>query len=178
MMIDDTWRRICGVHVTEVGDIAAVWLAHDKKSDMVYVWDCCVFRQKPWAIIGEGFSARGKHTPIAWAKGAKAILGELEQRGLNVLKDPVDADDAFDEIMSQTILNRMETKRFKIGKLAVEFRDEAKNFVRDDAKVPKDSHPLMAASRNALAKLDWARAVRRTSVRQRDGALAPKLAIV
>jgi hypothetical protein len=178
MNIEDSSRLICGVHVTEVGDIAVVWLAHDKKTDRLLLYDCAKFRQQPWAVIGEGFTARGKHIPIAWASTAKATMKELEDRGLNVIPEPVQADAAFDEIMSQTITNRMKTQRFKIGKLCVEFRDEAKTFVRDDAKVPKDSHPLMAATRHAVARLEWARPVRRKTAGNREGSLAPKLAIV
>lgn len=175
-MIEEDWKRIAGMHVTDVGDISVVWMALDKETDTLHLYDCANFRQQPWAVIGEGISARGKYIPMAWSKKAKPIRDELEKRGINVIRDGIDESDALAEVTSETITNRMKTRRFKIAKSCVEVKDEWRNFIRDDAKVPRDSHPLMAATRNAVSMLDWARPLRRKVRRSRK--LAPKLAIV
>jgi len=174
-MIRDDWKRISGVHVTEAGDIAVVWLALDRETDTLHMYDCAIFRHETWPVIGEGIGARGRYIPMAWELRGKSVKAELEERGINMVRDGLREDDALAEVTSNGIESRMRSRRFKINKSCVEWLDEYKTFYRKETSVPRDSHPLMAATRYAVAQMDWARPLRRKKSQTRT---APKLAII
>lgn len=158
-MIEDWWKRIAGLHVTDAGDLAVVWLALDKDADTLHCYDCAIFRGQPPAVITEGISARGRLTPIAWEARAKPTSEMLTERGLNLI-EALKEDDATAEIISKEIRERMLSKRFRVSKRLSEWLDEYKTYFRTEVKVPRDSHPLMAATRYAVAQLAWARPLR------------------
>lgn len=174
-MIEPYWYRIAGIHVTEAGEIAAVWLAWDRDNDTVHVTDACVFRREVLAVVCEGINARGRFIPVAWEKNAKALAGELLSRGCNMTVDPADDNDAMAEVISRTIWERMRSSRFRVNRRLGEWLDEFKSFQRQDNKIPRDTHPLMAATRHAMQRMDDAT---RQEQRRGAGALYPKLAIV
>ncbi len=174
-MIREDWKRIAGIHVTEAGDKAVVWLALDRETDTIHLYDCAIFRHQTWPVIGEGISARGKYIPMAWEARAKAISEELEKRGINMVPEPIHETDALAETTSAGIESRMQSRRLKINEACVEWTDEFKTFFRDKTAVPRDSHPLMAATRYAVAQMDWARPKTRKRKNER---MAPKLAII
>ena len=77
-MIEDWWKRIAGLHVTDAGDLAVVWLALDKDADTHPFYDCAIFRGQPPAVITEGISARGRLTPIAWEAKCQAYVRDAD----------------------------------------------------------------------------------------------------
>lgn len=173
-MIEDWWKRIAGLHVTEAGDVAVVWLALDKDADTIHLYDAAIFRGQPPAVITEGITARWRGIPIAWEAKAKPTRDMLFDRGLNMI-DPLKEDDAQAEIISKEIKGRMLSKRFKVSRSVSEWADEYNTFYKDETKVPRDSHPLMAATRYAVAQLAWARPVRKKSKKLTNH---PRLAMI
>lgn len=155
-MIENTWKRIAGMHCQNEGDIAAVWIAHDKQSDVVHLYDCCVFRREVLIVVAEGFNARGRWVPIAWEKDAKEIVERLFERGCNTLPDPTNQTQVLAEAISRDITERMITGRFKVDRRLAEWHDEYKDYIRQEDQVPLKSHPLMAATRHAMADLKYA----------------------
>jgi len=172
----ESWRRICGLHVTEVGDVGCVWLSYDKDTDYIRLTDSAFFRDQPFPVICEGINARGRDIPIAWSKPAKSLIDTLAERGANIIPEPVVEDPAFAAAITNELVSRMLSQTFRVSERAAEWRDEYKTFFYDDnAKVPVDSHPLMAATRYAIAKLSWAKATR---LRRRNQVNFPRVAIV
>lgn len=174
-MIAPEWRRICGLHVQDEGEIAAVWLAHDKDTDVLHAYDSVIFRREVMAVIGEGINNRGRWIPIAWEKSAKDVADKLLERGCNTLPEAEKETQAIREVTSRDIWERMRTGRFKVDKRLSEWLDEFNQFYREDAQVPNTSHPLMAATRHAVANLGYAR---RQAPRRRLAGNYPKVAIV
>lgn len=174
-MIDRNWRRIAAIHVQPDGSVGAVWVAHDKTSDVIHVYDCCVFRREVLAVVVEGLNARGRWIPIAWAKSAKKLADQLSERGCNMLIDGIDDDDATAELMTREIWERMRTGRFKVDKRLGEWAAEFKSYGRRDSKIPQDSFLLMTATRYACSRLTEAR--RRLSTIKKQS-IYPKLAVV
>ena len=157
-MIQDHWRRISGLHCTEVGRIYAVWIAHNPDDDVTHVYDACVFPEGvELAVVAEGFNARGRNIPIAWKN--KELADKLLERGCTMLYEPVSKTDEMAEIISREILERMRTGRFKIEKRLKEWLDEFASFNREEGKVPTD-RPFMAATRYAIGELQYARSNR------------------
>jgi hypothetical protein len=174
-VIDPTWRRIAGVQSQDDGLMAAVWMAHDKASDVIHLYDACIFRREVMAVIAEGLNARGRWIPVAWDASAKDMTSTLLDRGVNILPEPCKTSQASAEVVSREIWERMRTGRFKVDKRLAEWLDEYKSFYRQDAQVPLSGHPLMSATRYAVEQLPYAR--RQAQTRAGTGNF-PKLAIV
>lgn len=175
-MIQSYWRRISGVHLQEDGATACVWLAHDRHTDVVHLYDCAVFRREVLAVIAEGLSARGRWIPVAWRKEDKALADDLLERGVNIISEPCEDNDGFTEIITRDLWGRMRSGRLKVDKRLSEWMDEFKDFRRHEQKVPETGFPLMAATRHAIAMHDaWARAESPPSAM---GANHPNLTVV
>ncbi len=172
-MIENHWRRIAGLHVKEDGDIGCVWAAHDKDSDMIHLYDACIFRREVLAVIAEALNARGRWIPVAWED--KAMADKLLERGCNMLPEPCKETDATAEVASRDVWERMRSGRFKADKRLKEWIDEFQTFDRSEQKVPRDTHPLMSATRFAVTMLPYAR---RQSPPGGKKAIYPKLAMI
>ena len=156
-MIDPSLKRIAGMHVCEDGSIAIVWLAHDSIVDEITLYDSCVFKREIPLVIAEGINARGRMIPIAWTH--KQMADDLLNRGCKMLPDPAEDSDAMSEITWRDIWERMRTKRFKVVRRLKDWEDEARTFNREKNKIPKDSHPLMAATRIAVSQIKMAKRI-------------------
>lgn len=174
-MIDPLWRRICGLHIEDEGHVGAVWIAHDKETDTLHAYDCAIVRKEVLAVISECLNSRGRWIPIAWEKSAKAMADQLIDRGCNMLPETDTETKAIREMSTREIWERMRTGRFKVDKRLSEWLDEYKTFNREDSQVPNAKHPLMSATRHAVAQLDYAIRQRTTHKTQRN---FPKVAIV
>lgn len=157
MKVEPDWRRISGVHVENQGEIAVVWLAHDKEADCVHLYDCAVFRREVLAVIAEGINARGRTIPMAWEGSAEEIVKKLKERGCKALYEGYKDTPAISEVTSRDLWERMRTGRFKVDKRNAEWLDEYRNFYREDGQVPQESFPLMSATRHAMAQIKHAR---------------------
>jgi hypothetical protein len=175
-MIETHWKRIAGLYVMENGDSAAVWIAHDPLADVLHLYDCCLMVKEIPVVVAEALNTRGRWIPVAWEKHAKGFSGELLDRGCNMLPDAVDDADANAERVSREILERMRTGRFKADKRLKSWIDEYNTLYHDSTKIPRDSSPLMAATRMAVAMLDWAK--RQSPKRGTASLNYPKLAIL
>lgn len=172
-MIEDTWPRISGMYVRDDGDVACVWLAHDKERDLVHLYDACVFQREVWAVIAAALNARGRFIPVAWTH--REASDALLERGVRTLPEAVDDSPASAEVASRDVWERMRTHRFKVDRRLRDWAEEYETFSRVDQKVPKDTHPLMTATRIAVQALPYAR----RAVPRRSGATNyPKMAIV
>lgn len=174
-MIDAHWKRIAGLQIQSDGTIASVWAAHDKETDIVHLYDCALFKREVPAVVAEGINARGRWIPIAWNKQAKEITDKLLDKGCNILPEPVDSSQPSIEASSLEIWERMRSHRFKVDKRLGEWLEEYRTFYRQDQKVPTDTHPLMAATRNALSMIQYAR---RQAAKRGRNINYPQIAIV
>lgn len=172
-MIPDHWPRIAGMHVRDDGDIGCVWMARDKDRDLVHLYDACVFQREVLAVIAEALNARGRFVPVAWAH--KETADALLDRGVNMLPEACDDSDAAAELSARDVWERMRTSRFKVERPLRNWADEFESYNREDQKVPRDSHPLMSATRYAVQMLPYAR---RSAAKGRKGLTYAEVAIV
>lgn len=172
-MIESHWPRIAAMHVQDDGSISCVWVAQDKDANCLHLYDAHTFRREVLAVISDGIKARGKWVPVAWHEEAKDISEKLLERGCNMIPEPVKNSDPIAEVVSREIEEKMRSGRFKVASNLNDWIEEFRTFYRQDSKVPRDTHPLMAATRHAVAMLDYAR---RQSTQK--GANYPRLAMV
>lgn len=174
-MIHETWPRVAAIHCTEGGEIGCVWMAYERDTDTVHLYDSCVLKREVLAVIAESLNARGRYIPVAWRSEDKAISEDLLKRGVNMMVDECDDGDAMAEVISRTIWERMRTHRIKVERRLNDWIEEASSFQRTEGKVPKTGNPLMSATRHAMQMLDQGR--RPASVAKRT-ALYPKSCVV
>lgn len=172
--LSPSWRRICGVHVQGDGQVAAVWIAWDKDADCLHLYDCHLHEREVLAVQAETIKRRGKWVPVAWHDDAREIVEKLLDHGCNTLPEGVKNSDPIAETVSLDIWERMRTGRFKVSPHLASWLEEFKTFQRQQSRVPRDTHPLMAATRHAVAMLEYAR----SEPRKTGAAAAPKLAII
>jgi len=172
-MIDPLWKRIAGISCQEDGTIGAVWIAHNKDTDSIHLYDACIFRREVLAVISEGLNCRGRWIPIAWTDKDKDMSDKLLEKGCNMLYDPYKDNQTVSEVISRDIWERMRTGRFKVDKRLSEWLEEYKTYYRDESKVPK-GFPLMSATRHAVSQLEYAK--RQTPARKQI--MFPKVAII
>ena len=154
-MIEPDKKRIAGMHVTNEGNIAVVWLAVDNQIGDVFVYDTALFKREVPIVIAESLNARGRNIPIAWAN--KPIADQLKEKGCRMLWDSCDESNPIAEVTSKEIWERIRTKRFRVDKRLGDIIAEMQTLERVDGKIPTDSHPLMAAARNAMQMLKYAK---------------------
>lgn len=176
MTVREDWPRIAGVHLTDDGTLAAIWLAHDRTADTAHLYDAALFRREVIAVVAEGMAARDRKISVAWHKEAKPFVEQLLDRGIRTLPEPAEDSEEFAEVVSREIWSRMRTGRFKVDRRLSEVLDELKEFRRDDQKIPIGRFPLMAAIRHAMACFDYARPLTPIGAPARDN--FAKIAIV
>lgn len=155
-MIDPTHKRIAGMHVTETGDIAVVWMALDTDSDHAHIYDACVFSYgEPLPVIVDSILNRGRWIPLAWTH--EEIAEKLREKGVKTLHDKTSDSDEMAEVVSRDIWDRANSRRISYEKRLQNWANELKTLDRSKGKIPKDSHPLMAATRMALQNLKRAK---------------------
>lgn len=174
-MIDTHWKRIAGFYILENGDSAAAWLALDPLTDTITAYDCALFRNELPVVVAEGLNARGRWVPVAWEKKSKDYADKLLERGCNMTHEPADDSDLNAEAASRDILERMRTGRFKIDKRLKVLIDEVRSLHHEGSAIPRDSAPLVAATRLAVSRLDYAR---RQAPKHTKPGNFPKLAII
>jgi hypothetical protein len=150
-LIEQHWKRIAGMHVNKNGDIAMIWMGIDTDSQHIHIYDACKFEREVAAVIAESINARGRWIPIAWTD--KEQKDSFLDRGCRMLPDPSNDSDAMAEIVSRDLWERMRAKRISIDKRLKNWLEEATGLQRTDGKIPKDSSPLMSATRIAMQQM-------------------------
>lgn len=175
LMLDETWRRMAGIHLEDDGTLGAVWLAHDTVTSVVHLYDAAVFNLEVPAVIIEAIAARGRYFPVAWRKQDKALADKLYDAGVNILPDPSEDNQAMAEVISREIWQRLRASQFRVDKRVGEWLEEYRKYFRDDSNVPTKGFPLMAATRHAIEMLPFAEAAA-TGARSKNN--YPSIAIV
>jgi hypothetical protein len=175
-MIGEDWPRVAGVFFADDGSIACVWLAYERDTDMVHLYDAAKLDREVLAVVGEALNARGRFIPVAWCGANKEFAKDLLDRGCNTIHDAADDGDAMAEVITRTIWERMRSARFKVDRRLTEWLEEFQKFQRtNDGKVPRAGAPLMTATRLALQMLDRGRSTQASRTRKN---LYPALTVV
>ena len=168
------WPRLCGVDFGYDHPFAAAWLAWDRDSDTVYVYDCYRESKATPPIHAAAIKARGDWIPVVWPhdglqhdKGSGVPLADqYREMGVNMLKerfsnpsDPWQKEGQGGQGVEAGItemLTRMQTGRFKIFSTCTEMLDEIRIYHRKDGKLVKVRDDLVSAARYATQSLRFA----------------------
>jgi len=177
--IPDHWPRICGLDFGWDHPTAAVWMAYNRDTDTIHVYDCYRQKEASPVIHAAAIKARGDWIPVAWphdgnnetAAGAGASLAsQYRKQGVNMLAvhatHPVTADGKGGgnsvEAGVMEMLSRMQTGRFKVASHLTEWFEEFRLYHRDNGKIVKLRDDLLSACRYGQMMLRKAETAPRT----------------
>lgn len=173
--IPAAWPRICGIDFGWDHPTAAVWLAWDRDTDTVHIYDCYRVKEATPIIHAATIRGKGAWIPVAWPhdglqhdKGSGEQLAEqYRKHGVLMLKDkashapekgePEGSGGNGVEAGLMDMLDRMQTGRLKVAKHLHDWWEEFRLYHREDGKVVKVGDDLMSATRYALMMLRHAK---------------------
>jgi len=151
--IPPAWPRCCGVDFGWVNPTAAVWMAHDKEKDIVYVYDVYEKSEATPAEHAAALLARGDIPLVgdpaglaASARDGQSLMTLYEASGVRISP----AENAV-EVGLMTALERMRSGRLRVFGDLEAWWAEFRTYRRDGrGKVMKRRDHLMDATRYAL----------------------------
>lgn len=163
------WPRIGGIDFGWDHPTAAVKLAWDRDSDIVYVIACHRLREatpiihaaalKPW---GDWFPWAWPHDGLQHDKGSGEQLAmQYKRQGLMMLPERATFPDGTNGVEAglMEMLDRMQTGRFKVFSHLNDWFEEFRMYHRKDGKIVKEFDDLMSATRYALMMLRYGQTV-------------------
>jgi phage terminase large subunit-like protein len=161
------WPRICGMDFGWDHPTAAVWLAWDRDTDTIHVYDAYRVKEAPALMHAAAIRAKGAWIPVAWPhdglqhdKGSgEQLAKQYKDHGLAMLKERatfLDGSNGVEAGLSD-LLDRMNTGRFKVAKHLHDWWEEFRLYHRKDGKVVKVNDDLLSATRYALMMLRFAK---------------------
>jgi len=154
------WAQIIGIDFGWDHPFAAVRLAWDRDSDVVYV--CNTYREKEATPVIHAAAIRpwGDWIPCAWPhdgyqhdKGSgEGLAAQYRSQGLNMLMEHATFEDGGFGVEAglMDMLDRMLTNRWKVFKHLSDWLEEFRLYHRQDGKVVKLRDDLISASRYGL----------------------------
>ena len=161
------WPRIVGLDFGWGHPTAAVWMAWDRDTDTVHVYDCYRVKEATPVVHAAAIKGKGVWIPVAWPhdglqhdKGSgEALAKQYRDQGVLMLKDK--ATHPPDQKAGQKegeggngveaglmdMLDRMQTGRFKVARHLHDWWEEFRLYHRKDGKVVKEGEDIMSATR-------------------------------
>lgn len=173
------WARINGLDFGYDHPFGAVSLAWDRDADVIYVTACYREREATPIIHTAAMKPWGDWIPCAWPhdghqhdKGSGLALAEqYRTHGLEMLPEHAthEAGGYGTEAGISDMLERMQTRRWRVFAHLSEWFDEFRIYHRDKGLIVKERDDLMSASRIACMSLRHAiTAPKKTAWKQPD----------
>lgn len=171
MQIPEFWPRIAGLDFGYDHPTACVWLAWDRDTDTVHVYDAYKRREATPVTHAAAIRARGSWIPVAWPhdglvrdKGSGIILAQqYRDQGVATLRErathaPARGQKEGDggnglEAGLADMFDRMQTGRLKVARHLSDWFEEFRLYHRKDGIVVAEGDDLMSATRYALMML-------------------------
>ncbi len=167
--IPDHWPRIAGLDFGWDHPTAAVWCAWDRDADTFYVYDAYRREKAPASTHVEALNARPRWIPVSWPpdgnqteKGTGIQLAQqYRDRDVNLLQEFAtlpETDTPNETQVSRvsveagvlSMLDYMESGRFKVARHLSDWWDEFRLYHREDGKIVKKIDDLLSATRYAF----------------------------
>lgn len=172
--IPNHWPRICGLDFGWDHPTACCWVAWDRDTDTVYIYDEYKVSREKISTHSSAIKKKGDWIPVAWPHdGMRSNERDGEQlrqlymdEGVNMLykkftNPPQQGQKEGEgghsiEYGIMEILSRMQTGRFKVFSTCQEIQKELGLYHRKDGRIVDRNDDLMAAMRYAILSLRFA----------------------
>ena len=181
--IPDYFPRICAIDFGWDHPTACVWIAWDRDSDIVYVYDSYAMRQETVPVHASAIKSRGFWIPVVYPmdgrqadKGSgKSLAVQYREEGVNLLREHFTNPPQTGmkegsggnsvEAGVMEMLTRFQTKRLKIFENQGKLMEELRMYHRKEGKIVPMNDDVISALRYAVMSLRKAR-VRNTEPMQ------------
>lgn len=169
------WPRIAGLDFGWTHPTAAAWLAWDRDTDTVYLYDAYRAAQQTPEAHSITLRSKGAWIPVAWphdgenatsAGAGQPLAHQYRGAGVNMLENRAThpPDDGQEEggggnsveAGVMRILDRMQSGRFKVFEHLNDFFEEYRLYHRKDGRIVKEDDDLLDAVRTAEMMLRFA----------------------
>jgi hypothetical protein len=174
IQIPSHWPRIAGIDFGWEHPTAVVWMAWDRDTDTVHVYDAYRKKEQGPIVHAATIKAKGGWIPVAWphdgnnetAAGAGVNLAkQYKQQGVNILHQhaqfPPQPDGKVGGYSTEAgviqMYDRMMTGRLKVASHLSEWWEEFRLYHRDEGKIVKVRDDLISATRYAMMMLRFAK---------------------
>lgn len=189
-MLPSHWARICGIDFGVDHPAGFACLAWDRDTDTVYLYDGWRVKGKNAAEQAMIVMAKGYHRiPWAWPhdglqrdKGAGQVLyKQYRDYGMAMLPERAQFEPTAEgkaggfsvEAGVSLMLERMQTRRFRVFSTVGDFFEEMRQYHRKDGLIVKEDDDLIDAARYGLMMLRKARSMDEIAASERE--LKPSL---
>jgi len=166
--LPDSWPRICGMDLGWTHPTCAVWLAHDRDTDIVYVYDVYAQSEVVPAVHASAIKSRGDWIPVTWPHDAMQaqkdtglpLRDTYRAEGVSMLMERAQFEDGSIGVEAgiQMIANRMQKGQFKVFEHLERWWQEYREYHRNESGViVKERDDVMDATRYAMMSLRFAR---------------------
>jgi phage terminase large subunit-like protein len=162
------WPRIAGVDFGWDHPAAGAWIAWDRETDTVHVYDCYAQSEQIPLYHAAYIKAKGAWIPVAWphdgyqhGKGdGEEIAQQYKKHGANMLPRHATSETDGNSLEASVgdLLERMQTGRFKVAEHLVQFWSEFRMYYREDGKIVPKNDDVISAVRYAVMMLRHATA--------------------
>ena len=190
--IPSHWAQICGIDFGWDHPSAAVRLAWDRDSDIIYVTSAHRQREQTPVLFAATVKPWGDWLPWAWPhdglqhdKGSgEALAAQYKAQGLKMLKDkathapeknePEGSGGNSVEAGVMELLDRMQTGRLKVFRHLNDWFSEFRLYHRKDGKIVKLDDDLLSATRYAVMMKRFAAINTKAPIRRHGPAYGAK----
>ena len=173
--IPDYFPRICAIDFGWDHPTACVWVAWDRDSDIVYVYDSYAMRQETVPVHASAIKSRGFWIPVVYPmdgrqadKGSgKSLAVQYREEGVNLLREHFTNPPQTGmkegsggnsvEAGVMEMLTRFQTKRLKIFENQGKLMEELRMYHRKEGKIVPMNDDVISALRYAVMSLRKAR---------------------
>ena len=172
--IPSHWPHICGIDFGIDHPFASVWIAWDRESDTIYIYDTYRISGALPPIHASAIKKKGLWMPVSWPhdglnadKGSGIPLASLyRDEGLNLLPSKFSNPPSPNQKEGQggngievglvEMETRLENGSLKVFSNLSDWFEEKRQYHRKDGKVVDKREDLMSASRYAIMSLRFA----------------------
>lgn len=163
IQIPPHWPRIVGMDFGWDHPTAAVWIAWDRDTDCVHVYDEYRQLEAIPAIHAATMRAKGDWIPVSWPhdglqhdKGSgEQIAEQYRKLGVKMLPERATFLDGTNGVEAgvMDMLDRMSTGRLKVAAHLSGWLEEVRMYHRKDGKIVKKGDDLLSATRYGIMML-------------------------
>lgn len=174
--LPDIWPKISAIDFGWDHPTAIVWLAWDRDTDTVYVYDAYKQSQQPVAMHAAVLVGKGQWIPVAWphdglneTSAGPQLAQQYRDAGVNMLEEHAQYEKTSDVPNQETMrarnsveagvadmLTRMRASRFKVFSHLTQWFEEFRMYHRKDGKIVKLGDDLLSATRYGIMSLRYA----------------------
>lgn len=160
------WPRIAGIDIGWDHPTAVSWLAYDRDTDTIYLYDCYKESEALVSTHASRIRRNGEWIPVAWPMDAlqhdkrsgETLQEAYVQEGIKMLPEHATRENGSNSVEASLyeMDRRMANGTFKVAAHLTEWFDEFDLYHRKEGRLVKQKDDLISSTRYAMMMLRFA----------------------